>query len=142
MSYESNKNAHLQRHLAESFYMTQWAWQGVKLTRLMSIFTSKKFGNFWWKFSWQNLIEKGQGDKSITPHANYDDDVNVMLLLEISSRSWNENIWIFAYHVREVAKRLTIKHLIGLSKAALLVFSLEWILMDPYYFNYIFRKHP
>ena len=24
------------------FYKTQWAWQGVKLTRLMSIFTSKK----------------------------------------------------------------------------------------------------
>ena len=28
------------------FYKTQWAWQGVKLTRLMSIFTSKKV----WKF--------------------------------------------------------------------------------------------
>ena len=28
------------------FYNTQWAWQGVKLTRLMSIFTSKKV----WKF--------------------------------------------------------------------------------------------
>ena len=25
------------------FYKTQWAWQGVKLTRLMSIFTSKIF---------------------------------------------------------------------------------------------------
>ena len=28
------------------FYKTQWAWQGVKLTQLMSIFTSKKV----WKF--------------------------------------------------------------------------------------------
>ena len=28
------------------FYKTQWAWQGVKLTKLMSIFTSKKV----WKF--------------------------------------------------------------------------------------------
>ena len=29
------------------FCKTQWAWQGVKLIRLMSIFTSKKFGNIW-----------------------------------------------------------------------------------------------
>ena len=28
------------------FYKTQWAWQGVKLTPIMSIFTSKKV----WKF--------------------------------------------------------------------------------------------
>ena len=28
------------------FHKAQWAWQGVKLTRLMSIFTSKKV----WKF--------------------------------------------------------------------------------------------
>ena len=28
------------------FYKTQWAWQGVKLTRLMSIFTSKKVKKF------------------------------------------------------------------------------------------------
>ena len=26
----------------EHFYMTQWAWQSVKITQLMSIFTSKK----------------------------------------------------------------------------------------------------
>ena len=29
------------------FYNKQWAWQGIKLTRLMSIFISKHFGNFW-----------------------------------------------------------------------------------------------
>ena len=45
-----------------TFYNTQWAWQGVKITRLMSIFTSKKF---WKKFSWQNLIQKVKEDKSI-----------------------------------------------------------------------------
>ena len=28
------------------FYKTQWAWQGVKFTQLMSLFTS----NFFWKF--------------------------------------------------------------------------------------------
>ena len=42
MSYESKKNAHLYYHQWEFFYKTQWAWQGVKLTRLMSIFTSEK----------------------------------------------------------------------------------------------------
>ena len=51
-------------------YKTQWPWQGVKFTRLMSIFTSKKVWNFWWKFSWQNLIQKVKGNKSILPHAN------------------------------------------------------------------------
>ena len=44
MSYESKKNAHL--HPRGIFCKTQWAWQGVKLTRLISIFTSKKV----WKF--------------------------------------------------------------------------------------------
>ena len=29
------------------FHKTQWAWDGVKSIWLMSIFTSKKFGNFW-----------------------------------------------------------------------------------------------
>ena len=36
------------------FYKTQWAWQGVKLTRLMSIFTSKKV----WKFLIKNQLTK------------------------------------------------------------------------------------
>ena len=36
------------------FYKTQWAWQGVKLTRLMSIFTSKKV----WKFLIQIQLTK------------------------------------------------------------------------------------
>ena len=29
------------------FYKSRWVWQGIKLPRLMSIFTSKFFGNFW-----------------------------------------------------------------------------------------------
>ena len=33
----------------------------------MSIFTSKKVWNFLIKFSWQNLIRKGLGDKSAPP---------------------------------------------------------------------------
>ena len=36
------------------FYKTQWAWQGVKLTELMSIFTSKKV----WKFLIQVQLTK------------------------------------------------------------------------------------
>ena len=36
------------------FYKTQWAWQGVKLTWLMSIFTSKKV----WKFLIQIQLTK------------------------------------------------------------------------------------
>ena len=36
------------------FYKIQWAWQGVKLTRLMSIFTSKKV----WKFLIQIQLTK------------------------------------------------------------------------------------
>ena len=36
------------------FYKTQWAWQSVKLTRLMSIFTSKKG----WKFFIQIQLTK------------------------------------------------------------------------------------
>ena len=49
------------------FHKTQWAWQDVKLTRLMSIFTSKKV----WKFSIINQLtkfdpKKGQADKTIS----------------------------------------------------------------------------
>ena len=41
MGYESRKNAHLQCHIRRGkLYETQWSWQDVKLTRLMSIFTS------------------------------------------------------------------------------------------------------
>ena len=36
------------------FYKTQWAWHGVKLTRLMLIFTSKKV----WKFLIQIQLTK------------------------------------------------------------------------------------
>ena len=36
------------------FYKTQWAWQVVKLTRLMSMFTSKKV----WKFLIKNSADK------------------------------------------------------------------------------------
>ena len=36
------------------FYNTQWAWQGVKLSRLMSILTSKKV----WKFLIRNQLTK------------------------------------------------------------------------------------
>ena len=36
------------------FYKTQWAWQGVKLTQLMAIFTSKKV----WKFLIQIQLKK------------------------------------------------------------------------------------
>ena len=47
------------------FYKTQWAWQDVKLTQLMSIFTSKKVQNFFDKKSaGQNMIQNSQGDKS------------------------------------------------------------------------------
>ena len=46
MSYESKKNAHLWRHLGVFFIRLN---ELVKLTRLMSIFTSKKFGNFYQK---------------------------------------------------------------------------------------------
>ena len=41
------------------FNKTWWAWQGVKLNRLMSIFTSKKVSiKILKKISWQNLIRK------------------------------------------------------------------------------------
>ena len=52
-------------------YKTHWAWHSVKLTRLMSIFTSQKsLEIFDKKFSWQILIQKGQGVESALPHAN------------------------------------------------------------------------
>ena len=38
------------------FYKTQWAWQGVKLTRFMSIFISKKV----WKFLIKIQLTKGK----------------------------------------------------------------------------------
>ena len=44
-----------------TLYKTQWAWQGVKLTWLISIFTSKRGWKWWIKIIWQNLIQKGQG---------------------------------------------------------------------------------
>ena len=52
MSYESMKNAHLLYHLGSFFYKTQWAWQSVKITWLMSIFTSK----FFWKCLIKNQL--------------------------------------------------------------------------------------
>ena len=55
MSYESKKCSSLVPPRSK-FYKIQWAWQGVKLTRLMSFF----FRNFGYKFSWQNLIQKVQ----------------------------------------------------------------------------------
>ena len=48
-----------------TFYKTQWAWHGIILTQLMSIFSSKKVGKFLLKFSWLNLIQKGQGGKKV-----------------------------------------------------------------------------
>ena len=46
MSYESKKNAPLAPPRG-IFYKAQWAWQALELTRFMSIFASKSFGNFW-----------------------------------------------------------------------------------------------
>ena len=54
----------------DNFSKTKPAWQGVKLTWLMSIFTSKNVLEIFDKNSAQNLIFKGQGDKSIPPHTN------------------------------------------------------------------------
>ena len=43
MTYESKKNAHLSRHLGAFFIrLNELGCEGVKLTRLVSIFTSKK----------------------------------------------------------------------------------------------------
>ena len=47
-------------------YTAQWAGQGLKITRLMSIFTSIKV----WKFLVKILIQKGQGVENALPHAN------------------------------------------------------------------------
>ena len=41
-------------------YKTQWVWQSVKLTRLMSIFTSKKVWIFLKNSAGKNLIQKGK----------------------------------------------------------------------------------
>ena len=46
MSYEREKNCSSLAPPRGIFYKPQWAWQGVKLNRLMSILTSKKV----WKF--------------------------------------------------------------------------------------------
>ena len=58
-------------HTRSKFYKTQWAWQGVKLTQMISIFTSKKV----WKFFIQIQADKIQsqndkGGKSALSHAN------------------------------------------------------------------------
>ena len=50
-----------------TFYKTQWAWQGIKLTRFSP---PKEFGNFWYKLSWQNKIKTYKGVESTLPHAN------------------------------------------------------------------------
>ena len=61
MIYESKKNAHLYLVPPRGmFYKTWWAWQGIKSTWLMSIFTNKKVSNFLIKLSCQNLIQKRQ----------------------------------------------------------------------------------
>jgi hypothetical protein len=53
------------------FYKTQWAWQGVKLSRLMSIFHLQKTLEIFDKNSaYKNLIQKGQRVESALPHAN------------------------------------------------------------------------
>ena len=41
MSYESRKKCSSLAPPRSKFYKTQWAWQGVKLSRLISIFTSR-----------------------------------------------------------------------------------------------------
>ena len=46
MSSENKKNCSSLATSRSKFYKTQWAWQGVKLTGLMSIFTSKRVWNF------------------------------------------------------------------------------------------------
>ena len=68
MSYESKKNVHLQRHLGASFI--NQAWYGVKLSRLISIFTSKNVWKFLVKNQLTNSDPKMTGVESALPHAN------------------------------------------------------------------------
>ena len=67
-SYESNKYAKLYHHRGAFFHKTQW--EGVKLTDWCQFSPTKKFGNYWYKVIWQNLILKGQGVESDLPHTN------------------------------------------------------------------------
>ena len=66
MSYKSKKKDHLYRQLGAFFYKTQWAWQGVKITLLMSksleIFDKIPADKIWSK--------KDKGVESALPHAN------------------------------------------------------------------------
>ena len=53
------------------FYKIQWAWQGVKLTRLMSIFTSKKVLEIFDTNSAHKIESQNyKRGKSALPHVN------------------------------------------------------------------------
>ena len=55
---------------------TQWAWQGVKLTWLMSIFTSKEV----WKFLKKNQLPKLLSKKALTTFLQPFNSVNWVLI--------------------------------------------------------------
>ena len=60
MSSENKKKCSSLAPPRSNFYKIQRAWQGVKLIRC-KFSPSKKHGNIWYKFSWQNPIPKLQG---------------------------------------------------------------------------------
>ena len=68
MSFESKKNAHLGAFFRPLNELD--TGQGVKLTRLMSILTSKKVLKFLIKIQLTKSDPKGQGMEGALPHAN------------------------------------------------------------------------
>ena len=67
------------------FYKTQWAWQGVKLTGLMSIFTSKK--------SWK-IFDKNWGDKIQSQNSR---GVKVSCLIPIGVNAVRSPLYTYDY---------------------------------------------
>ena len=61
MSSENKKKCSSLALPRSTFCKTQWPWQGVKLTRLVSIFTSKKVWNFLIKNQMTKSDKKRQG---------------------------------------------------------------------------------
>ena len=63
MSSGNKKNAHLQRQLGANFMRLNELGRVSNESSWCQFSPPKKFGNFWYKFSWQNPIPKLQGVK-------------------------------------------------------------------------------
>ena len=70
------------------FSKTQWAWQGVKLTQLMSIFTSKKV----WKFLVKVQLTKSDQQRTLGRKCSVPCQLGLMLILFMARVTFAKSI--------------------------------------------------